>query len=144
MNQVDRAGSSAIVYFPDVLLCSKPKGNSAPDLSPALGELLKSSIVQWLTFPSFPLLPTEIRQIIWIFTFTSRTLQIRMHQGLTPAIGSDSATQPWTLDCPLKMACFCFTALEGLIESLPPVQYLSSQRTNGTTPIVTVGLLPPQ
>jgi hypothetical protein len=40
-----------------------------------------------------------------------------MHQGLTPAISSDSATQPWVLDCPLKMACFCFTALEGLIES---------------------------
>jgi hypothetical protein len=65
MYRVERAASSGTIYFPDVLLSSKLISNPVPDLSPALGELSKSSIVQLQTFPSFPLLLTEIRQIIW-------------------------------------------------------------------------------
>lgn len=137
MNQVDRTDSPVPVHFPDVLLSSTTDtamaGPTLGEPFPALEELPNSSVIKPQTFASFSRLPPEIRQLIWDFTFTPRTLHIEVHEGATPALGSGSATQPWILSCRLKRACICFTAFDGLVESPDPIHFYREIRNRHYT-----------
>jgi hypothetical protein len=78
---------------------------------------------QTLSFPFLPRLPSEIRQLIWFFTFSPRVIQIQLHSQASPKN-------------PTKSTSIMFTATEDLIAIRPSyvrIESISSTDANPAT-----------